>query len=59
MVAQLRAAGISVEVDPQHPNGRFARLNDPETNQLWEPEGIAPHKQGGLQSRTLRPRWKI
>ncbi len=42
MVAQLRAAGISVEVDPQHyPNGRFARLNDPERNpiQLWEPEG--------------------
>ena len=42
MVAQLRAVGISVEVDQQHyPNGRFARLNDPEGNpiQLWEPEG--------------------
>ncbi|MFZ3332713.1 MAG: VOC family protein [Candidatus Acidiferrales bacterium] len=41
MVAQLRAAGISVEVDQQrYPNGRFARLNDPEGNpiQLWEPE---------------------
>jgi len=42
MVAQLRAAGISVEVDQQHyPNGRFARLNDSEGNpiQLWEPDG--------------------
>jgi glyoxylase I family protein len=42
MLAQLRAAGIAVEVDPeQYPNGCFARLNDPEGNpiQLWEPEG--------------------
>jgi catechol 2,3-dioxygenase-like lactoylglutathione lyase family enzyme len=42
MVAQLRGAGISVEVDPQcYPNGRFARLNDPEGNpiELWEPAG--------------------
>lgn len=40
MVVQLRAAGIAVEVDPQtYPNGRFARLADPEGNpiQLWEP----------------------
>lgn len=40
MAAQLRAAGIEVEVDPQtYPNGRFAGLNDPEGNpiQLWEP----------------------
>jgi glyoxylase I family protein len=40
MVAQLHAAGISVEVDPvQYPNGRFARLSDPEGNsiELWEP----------------------
>jgi glyoxylase I family protein len=30
MVAQLRAAGIAVEVDPQpYPNGRFARLHGP------------------------------
>jgi len=30
MVAQLRGAGISVEIDPQrNPNGRFARLYDP------------------------------
>ena len=42
MVAQLRAAGISVELDPQrYPNGRFARLHDPEGNpiELWEPAG--------------------
>jgi predicted enzyme related to lactoylglutathione lyase len=40
IAAQLRAAGISVEIDPQiYPNGRFARLYDPEGNpiELWEP----------------------
>lgn len=40
MVAQLKRARIEVEVDPQlYPNGRFARLKDPEGNpiQLWEP----------------------
>lgn len=40
MVAQLRSAGIPVDVDPEvYPNGRFARLADPEGNpiQLWEP----------------------
>jgi glyoxylase I family protein len=40
MVTQLRAAGIRVEIDPEaYPNGRFARLTDPEGNpiQLWEP----------------------
>jgi glyoxylase I family protein len=40
MAAQLRAAGVSVEIDPQHyPNGRFARLYDPEGNpiELWQP----------------------
>jgi predicted enzyme related to lactoylglutathione lyase len=40
MVGQLRRAGIPVEVDPEpYPNGRFARLTDPEGNplQLWEP----------------------
>jgi glyoxylase I family protein len=42
MVEQLRAAGIAVEVDQQsYPNGRFARLYDPEGNpiELWEPGG--------------------
>ena len=41
MVAQLRAAGIDVDVDPQtYPNGQFARLTDPEGNpiQLWQPQ---------------------
>jgi glyoxylase I family protein len=41
MVRQLRAARIDVSVDPQiHPNGRFARLHDPEGNsiELWEPK---------------------
>ena len=39
MAAQLRAAGIAVEIDGQvYPNGRFAHLSDPEGNriELWE-----------------------
>ena len=42
MVAQLRARGITVELDSEvYPNGRFARLSDPEGNpiQLWQPGG--------------------
>jgi predicted enzyme related to lactoylglutathione lyase len=42
---QLRAEGIEVELDPEvHPNGRFARLSDPEGNpiQLWQPGGVDP-----------------
>src|SRR4051812_793777 len=41
MVEQLRAAGETVNVDPErYPNGRFAELRDPEGNgiQLWEEE---------------------
>jgi glyoxylase I family protein len=41
MVKQLRATGIAVKVDPEnYPNGRFARLHDPEGNpiELWEPK---------------------
>ena len=41
MVAQLRAAGIEVKIDPQsYPYGRFARLHDPEGNpiELWQPK---------------------
>ena len=40
MVAQLRAAGIEVTIDAEsYPNGRFARLHDPEGNpiELWQP----------------------
>ncbi len=42
MTAQLRAAGVAIDVDPQHyHNGRFARLHDPEGNpiELWQPAG--------------------
>lgn len=41
MVQQLRTAGIEVKVDSTaYPNGRFARLHDPEGNpiELWEPK---------------------
>lgn len=40
MAAQLRDAGIEVVIDEtEYPNGRFARLYDPEGNaiELWEP----------------------
>lgn len=40
IVAQLRSAGVDVEVDPEsYPIGRFARLHDPEGHpiELWEP----------------------
>jgi glyoxylase I family protein len=40
MAAQLRTAGIEIKIDPQsYPNGRFARLHDPEGNpiELWQP----------------------
>jgi glyoxylase I family protein len=39
MAAQLQAAGIAVKMDPQsYPNGRFARVHDPEGNpiELWQ-----------------------
>ncbi|MCG8488573.1 MAG: VOC family protein [Chromatiales bacterium] len=39
MIAQLRRDGIEVTVDDtDYPNGRFARLKDPEGNpiELWE-----------------------
>jgi len=42
MAAQLQASGIEVKIDPQaYPNGRFARLHDPEGNpiELWQPRG--------------------
>ena len=39
MVAQLRSAGLVVDVDgDRYPNGRFAQLHDPDGNpvQLWQ-----------------------
>ena len=53
MVAQLRAAGIEVQVHPEdYPNGRFADLVDPEGNpvQLWQPPGADDTEPDG--SRT-------
>jgi predicted enzyme related to lactoylglutathione lyase len=50
MVAQLRQAGVAVEVDPEtYPNGHFARLADPEGNpiQLWEPAGASTQRPPG------------
>jgi glyoxylase I family protein len=44
MVAQLRGAGIAVDINSEvYPNGRFARLHDPDGNpiELWEPAGPA------------------
>jgi glyoxylase I family protein len=41
MVSQLRASGVEVTVDPEsYPNGRFARLHDPDGNPIerWEPQ---------------------
>lgn len=40
MVAELRAAGVSVEEPQSDPNGDFARLHDPEGNpiELWQPK---------------------
>ena len=41
MVAQLRANGNEVTVDPEdYPNGRFARTHDPDGTpiELWEPK---------------------
>lgn len=40
MAAQLEAAGIDVTRDAEtYPNGRFARIHDPDGNaiELWEP----------------------
>ena len=40
MVAQLRAAGVTVDEPTSYPIGNFARLHDPEGNpiELWEPK---------------------
>ena len=50
MIAQLERAGISVIRDAEpYPNGRFARVHDPEGNpiELWEPKDCErPPKAG-------------
>jgi glyoxylase I family protein len=46
IASQLRAGGVQVEIDSEnYPNGRFARLHDPEGNpiELWQP--IVPKAQ--------------
>ncbi len=51
MAAQLRAAGIAVEIDPQsYPNGRFARLRDPREIRS---------NCGNLQDEARHIRWTI
>ena len=43
MASQLRNGGIEVKIDPEtYPNGRFARITDPEGNpiELWEPKAV-------------------
>lgn len=43
MMTQLRAAGVSVEVDPErYPNGRFANLANPESNQVQLVQHMPP-----------------
>ncbi|MGK0338641.1 MAG: putative enzyme related to lactoylglutathione lyase [Candidatus Azotimanducaceae bacterium] len=39
LIARLRASEIQVSAPDKYPNGRFARLADPEGDQieLWEP----------------------
>jgi glyoxylase I family protein len=47
-VAELRARGIDVTIDAEvYPNGRFARLRDPEGNpiELWEPKEKPDHEE--------------
>jgi hypothetical protein len=42
-MVNFRVRGIAVKIDPQsYPNGRFARLHDPEGNpiELWEPKVV-------------------
>jgi glyoxylase I family protein len=44
IVAQLRSSDIAVKIDPEiYPNGRFARLHDPDGNpvELWEPASVS------------------
>lgn len=47
MATQLKASGIPVKVDPTtYPNGRFARIHDPEGNpiELWQPMDVVTAK---------------
>jgi predicted enzyme related to lactoylglutathione lyase len=62
MAAQLRAAGIKVEIDPQsYPNGRFASLHDLEGNpiQLWQPKAPDTKGQVAKQFRTVSEFFRV
>lgn len=51
MAAQLRAAGVEVEVEETvYPYGRFAHLADPDGNKidLWEPSAATLVRPGGV-----------
>jgi len=57
LIAQLRARGIDVVLDPEiYPNGRLARLSDPEGNpiELWEPKQISKSGSGRKQKAVTR-----
>jgi hypothetical protein len=50
MAAQLRSAGIALEMDTQvYPNGHFARLHDPESPIQ---EGMSSEKRLSMVDRT-------
>ena len=44
IIKRLNEAGHATEYEGDFPNGRFAKLHDPEGNaiQLWEPGGKDP-----------------
>ena len=53
MAAQLRAQNIEVRIDPEtYPNGRFARLHDPEGNAVERSVGrdAALRRQRAVQA---------
>lgn len=50
MIERLRGGGVTVEAhDETYPNGRFAELEDPESNriQLWEPNAASVARDPG------------
>lgn len=47
LAQQLEAGGVEVKIDPKtYPNGRFARIHDPEGNpiELWQPMNVTTPK---------------
>ena len=57
MASQLRARGVTVTIDPTtYPNGRFARLQDPEGNpvELWQASANSVNRTGRDYLRKIR-----